>query len=88
MTNVTLVFYLRRKGAEDQVMELLKCLNLSCRAARGSKGENIIYILLPAAQHYGSIMIGEKKSGLTGVHLELIHHPENFEPFVPQNVWL
>lgn len=39
--------------AEGQVMELLKYLNLSCRAAKGSKGENIIYMLLPAAQQNG-----------------------------------
>lgn len=91
MTNVTSVFYLRGKGAEGQVTELLKCLILSCRAAR-VKTSYTCYCLLHNSiayfwlWHYHDRW--EEEAGLTGVHLELIHHPVNHKPFVPQNVWL
>lgn len=91
VTNVTSVFYLRGKGAEGQVTELLKCLILSCRAAR-VKTSYTCYCLLHNSiayfwlWHYHDRW--EEEAGLTGVHLELIHHPVNHKPFVPQNVWL
>lgn len=89
MINATSAFYLRGKGAEDQVIEPQKCHGGLRREAK-VKISSALYCLLcnPVAyfwlwQHCDR---GEGELGLTQMQLELVGPPVNYQPYVPQDL--